>query len=343
MTGAADGDLRALVPDHQRDAVTEALRGAFGAAQIDAVRVLSGGVSGALILQITTGRRDSVLRIEPERIAQNHRERHFAAMSAAAAAGAAPAVHYCDAGSGVCVMDFVAARPLAEHPGGSLGLARALGELLAKVRSAAPFADYGPYPDLIRTLLESPTVSGRFPPSELSACHDGLARIAKALPWGRDQAPSHNDISPRNLLFDGQRLWLVDWELAWLNDPLADLAIATTELAAGEALEIAILDASFGRAPDAALLARLAVTRLLTRLAYGAIVFDSLPVEADSLADALTPEGFREAIAAGRIAPGSRDIAAAFARMSLAEFERGVRAPHFSNLLLRAADAEIPQ
>lgn len=340
---SAAGDFHALIPDHRRDGATDALRRALGTTQFDAAQVLSGGVSGALILRLTTGTRDCVLRIEPERIARHHRERHFAAMSAAAEAGAAPAVHFCDADAGVCVMDFVAAQPLASHPGGPVGFARALGELLAKVRGAAPFTDFGSYPDLVGTLMAGLTASGRFPASELDACHQGLARIAGGLTWNEARASSHNDISPRNLLFDGARLWLVDWELAWLNDPLADLAIATTELAVGEALEIELLDASFGRAPDKALLARLAVTRLLTQLAYGAIVFDSLPVEPDSLANALTQEGFRRAVAEGHVTPGSRDIAAAFARMSLAEFTRGVSAADFADTLRRAADAEIPR
>ena len=154
-------------------------------------------------------------------------------------------------------------------------------------------------------------------------------------------ASTHNDVSPRNLIFDGARLWLVDWELAWLSDPLVDLAIASTELAAGAALEHELLASSFGREPDAALLARLEVTRLLTRLAYGVIVFDSLPQTPDSLALALTPDGFRAAITKGRLAPGSRDIAAAFARMSLAEFIRGVEAPGFSELLARAGQATV--
>jgi aminoglycoside phosphotransferase (APT) family kinase protein len=60
---------------------------------------------------------------------------------------------------------------------------------------------------------------------------------------------SHNDPNPRNLLFDGIRLWLVDWELASRNDHLFDLAIATTEIADTPDLETALLTAAFGRAP----------------------------------------------------------------------------------------------
>jgi thiamine kinase-like enzyme len=36
---------------------------------------------------------------------------------------------------------------------------------------------------------------------------------------------SHNDSIPSNILFDGDRLWLIDWESAYRNDPLVDVAI----------------------------------------------------------------------------------------------------------------------
>lgn len=336
-----DRSLAALVPEHHHAEVDVALAAVFGARRPEHAELLHGGVSGALIVRLTLDSSYSVLRLEPTRIALEHRERHFAAMTAAAEAGAAPAVWFADAETGVSVMNFVPARPLGEHPGGPLGLARALGVLLARVRGAAPFADFGPYPALIGGLLASPTVSGRFPDADIERCREGLARISGALTWDQPQVSTHNDVSPRNLLFDGARLWLVDWELAWRSDPMVDLAIASTELTAGEALERALLSASFGRAPDKALLARLAITRLLTRLAYGAIVFDSLPPTPDRLADALTPEGFRAAITGGHLAPGSRDIAAAFARMSLAEFLRGVEAREFGELLARAGQATV--
>ena len=337
----ADQVLGALLPKHQFAPACAALRAHLAGATLDKVEPLSGGVSGARILRVSAGGRDVVLRAEPDRIALEHRQRHFAAMTAAAEMGAAPAVWHADSETGICVMDFVPARPLAEHPGGPVGLARDLGRLLAKVREASRFADYGPYPELIGTLLSGLAVNGRLSERDLAPCRDGLARIASAMAWDGPQVASHNDVSPRNLMSDGARLWLVDWELAWLSDPLVDLAIASTELAVGDALERELLAASFGRAPDRALLARLAVTRLLARLAYGVIVFDSLPPAPDSLDGALTPDGFRAAVAEGRLAPGSRDIAAAFARMSLADFARGVAAPTFADTLLAAADAKI--
>ena len=34
----------------------------------------------------------------------------------------------------------------------------------------------------------------------------------------------HNDLLPANLLDDGSRMWLVDWDYAGWNSPLFDLA-----------------------------------------------------------------------------------------------------------------------
>ena len=45
----------------------------------------------------------------------------------------------------------------------------------------------------------------------------------------------HNDLLPANLIDDGQRLWLIDWEYSGAGHPLFDLAHAST--AAGLTLE----------------------------------------------------------------------------------------------------------
>src|SRR5580704_10083036 len=103
------------------------------------MRLLQGGVSGAMIWRINFGGRPFVLRLEPERIALHDRERGYACMCTAAAAGVAPAVLYADAASGVAIMDFVAGRPLSEHPRGPAGLVQDLGTLIARLHASAPF------------------------------------------------------------------------------------------------------------------------------------------------------------------------------------------------------------
>ena len=54
---------------------------------------------------------------------------------------------------------------------------------------------------------------------------------------------------PDNMLFDGSRLWLVDWEAAFQNDRYADLAVAANMLVANETEERIYLQEYFGAPP----------------------------------------------------------------------------------------------
>ena len=333
-----------MIPEARHDAVRTALQAVFGAGAVGDLDPIRGGVSGALILRFDVHDRSYVLRIEPERTARHHRQRGFACMTAAAAAGAAPAVHYADPTTGVAIMDFVSGRPLAEHPGGPMGLVRALGALIARVQATPLFPILADYPEAIGGMLAS--LGSRrefFAPGDLDPHTEGLARIRAALPWDSSSLVScHNDPNPRNILFDGERVWLVDWELAYGNDPLVDIAILTTDLAETPELEDALLESAFGSTPSDALRARLGVIRLLTRLFYGCVVLDSLVGVLRSVPDvsvtARTPAAFRSAVAEGRLPSGTAETAYAFAKMSLTAFIDGLAAPGFDEMLKRVQD-----
>ncbi len=324
-----------LIPEVRRSDVQSALSVTFGRGAVGGVRPISGGVSGAQILHFEAQGRSYVLRVEPERVALHDRRRGFACMAQAAAAGVAPPLHYADPGAGVAIMDFVAGRPLVEHRGGSVGVVRELAGLVTQVQTRTEFPLIGDYPDMIAAMLASLSRSGLFPSGALEPHAQGLARIRAALPW--DAAllvSSHNDPNPRNILFDGNRLWLIDWELAFRNDPLVDLAILTTDLAEAPELEEALLEAALGRAPDRYLRARLQVMRLLVRLSYGCVVLEGFAGSTvDPGLEAFTPTGFRAAVADGRLRSGSPETAYAFGKMSLAAFVQGLAAPGFDEVL----------
>jgi aminoglycoside phosphotransferase (APT) family kinase protein len=325
-----------VVPEPRRDAVRSAFREVFGNRSVGDLQPISGGVSGAAISQFEVGDRPYLLRLEPERIALPDRERGFFCMTAAAAAGVAPPVHHADPAAGVAIMDFIPGRPLGEHPGGMAGMVRELGDLTARVRATEPFPIIGDYPQIIGALLAKLEASGHFAPGVLAPHAEGLARIQADYPWDASaRVSSHNDPNPRNILFDGARLWLIDWELAFRNDPLADVAILTTEFAQTPELEDVLLEAAFGRAPDGALRDRLQVMRLLTRLFYGAIVLENFTQAPAPAMETFTPDGFRAAVADGRLASGAPETAYAFGRMSLRAFADGLATPGFDEVLER--------
>lgn len=75
---------------------------------------------------------------------------------------------------------------------------------------------------------------------------------------------SHNDMNPTNVLWDGQRVWLVDWTAAGLTHPYYDLAVAAMFLRLDDAVALDLL----GRQEGTALTPAQAETfRALRRLA----------------------------------------------------------------------------
>ena len=63
---------------------------------------------------------------------------------------------------------------------------------------------------------------------------------------------AHNDLLPANVLDDGARLWLIDWDYAGFNDPLFDLANLAANFGLSTARERDMLRLYFDAPPDSA-------------------------------------------------------------------------------------------
>jgi len=86
-----------------------------------------------------------------------------------------------------------------------------------------------------------------------------LMRIAEELEemvGSVDIVYGHNDLLPSNLLDDGARLWLIDWDYAGFNSPLFDLANLCSNNELELESEIWLLEAYFERRADDDLLRR---------------------------------------------------------------------------------------
>lgn len=77
---------------------------------------------------------------------------------------------------------------------------------------------------------------------------------------------AHNDLLAANLIDDGRRLWLLDWEFGGLGDPLFDLANLASNNGLSEAAEAAMVSAYVGGEPDGALFRRYAALRAASLL-----------------------------------------------------------------------------
>lgn len=329
-------DLLDVVPEAHRATAGSALAQAFGAGRAQALRPTSGGASAALVYSVEAQGRSYLLRMETRRDAMRN-PHQYACMQTAADAGIAPPLRHADDAAGVAIMDLLPRQPLDQYPGGPVALAQALGDLATRLQATPAFPFLIDYRDLVAHLLAGLIASGRFAPGLLDPHVAGLAEIREAYPWDAAAlVSSHNDPNPSNVLFDGQRLWLIDWETAYRNDPFADVAIFANDLAPTPEQEAALLRAWLGRAPDAMARARLTVMRQVTRLYYAGIIFAvALRGGGPQIKSLCAPDpaAFKAEVEARGLTPGSAWALETLAIMCLAGFQQAFLTPAFRDAL----------
>ncbi len=256
-------------------------------------------------------------------------------MRAAAEAGIAPPLLYADPDAGVSIMAFVEGRALDDFPGGAKALARALGTLAARLQATPVFPAVADYPSIVGGLLDRLQAAGLYG-ALLDPYRDGFERLRAAYPWdGSGLVSSHNDSHPGNVLFDGDQLWLIDWETAYRNDPTVDLAIMTMYRAGTPDLQEALLQAWRGRPSDPMLRARVFLMRQFVKLFYGCAnglyLCETNPglVETDMAAP--SPAAFSAAIRAGRLIQNSPEAQRVGGKVALRTFLESVKSRAFDD------------
>jgi len=268
-----------MIPAQKSAAVARALQQVFSTNQPDDIRQLTKGQTQALVFAISVRGSHYLLRINmhPHSIGP---QRYFACMSSAAQAGLAPRVLYTSAEDEIVITDFVDEVPFAADD----ALAHMPG-VLRQLHGLPFFPDAPAHLNTTCTLLlnSGPAVEGfhaAFQKAVQAAnavsaetCRQLLAlhaELAAACPRNpSDLVSCHNDLfKPDNVLFDGKRVWLVDWEAAFRNNRYADLAVAANLLVADDQQEHAFLTRYFNREPTPKELASLFLMRQLAHLFY---------------------------------------------------------------------------
>jgi len=174
------------------------------------------------------------------------RAREHACTAAAHDSRVAPRVVAFLEPAGVLVSRFVVGRAPSEEAMRRPGMLRRVAHTLRRYHDGRSFPGvFSPF-HAVRDYVAVASANGAPLPERLDGMLEWAARLEEVLESPDGPRPCHNDLLPGNLLDDGERLWIIDWEYAAMGDPFFDLGNFAAHHQLSDSLEHTLLHAYAG-------------------------------------------------------------------------------------------------
>jgi len=211
------------------------------------------GLSGAGVYAVTAARGEFVLRVQAAGGDQAIFARQVRLLRRVAEAGIAPAVIHVDETAQAVLSMRIPGRPLGAALGDPAQRPRAVASVIDGLRAlhALEPADVVPSDPVgfARAAWQAQRTRPGFP-SWAAALEPILQAATAVLARAPHRVVSHNDVNPGNILWDGARAWLVDWEVAGLNHAHYDLAVFAMFLRLDDDSAFGLVERHDGAPPD---------------------------------------------------------------------------------------------
>lgn len=289
------------------------------------------GLSGAGVYAVTTSRGAYVLRVQPPELAEDNFIQQLRVMRRAAEAEIAPRLVHVDEAARAVVSERVQGMPVSAALANPADRPRVLGSVIEQLRRLHALDTTGitrqePLP-YTRKIWEAQRARPGFPAwaSDLGPIFGAIAPLLEA---DARFTLNHNDVNPGNVLWDGTRAWLIDWEACGVGHPYFDLACLALFLRLDEATAFALAERHDGVSLTDASRASFRALRKLAGLHCGLNILgaakDLSGGTAASIAEAPTLAACYEGMFSGRLPLQSQAGLLAFGQALLA---LGVTAP----------------
>jgi aminoglycoside phosphotransferase (APT) family kinase protein len=211
---------------------------------------IAAGLSGAGVHRVATaGGRTFVLKTSGHQETLDRWRDRLQIQRLAAGAGLAPRVVHADEERRSVVTEFVVDRSFAAfymEPGTHEAALARLGGTIRRLHALEPPVEMEAADPVGHLRVIATALAGFAVPSFVAAAIERV--LSNAPPVDRPLVLSHNDVNPTNLVWDGDRLLLLDWDTAAPNDAFYDLASVAVFLRMDDAKCQKLL-ASYGHAP----------------------------------------------------------------------------------------------
>ncbi len=232
---------------------------------------LAGGLSTSSVYKIIANGRPYVLKLDAP--VSNTSISGSGHLRLAADAGIAPPLYHQDTATGISISGYIDNKPIRSSFAPdklAIGLAHTIrrAHLLSCQRNADDLLS------IIDGLIGIFKQSGILRAPEFDECFGYFDKVRTAYPWqDADKVFSHNDLNPNNILCDGEKIWIIDWDVASVNDRYIDLANAANYFIHTPQDEKIFLETYFDGRLDDSKISRFFIMRQVCRIIYAMLMF----------------------------------------------------------------------
>lgn len=230
-----------MIPSDRLPGVMRAIECIWPGTVLEKVAVCSSG-SNSIILKLTLDNNTYILRVMDFIDDLSGRQNQIICLKKAAELGLGPGCLYENAEDGVLITEFIASQQIIKTKTWFSEIANSLKLLHQDQTFPLPHQPLFPYMDVLAGRLRDEKLS-----SYLNHYLDKIDEIKVRLTPHLELTSCHNDLNFSNLLFNGERTYLIDWEAAGLEDPFFDLAMVCNEFACNDADRAYFIGQYFGR------------------------------------------------------------------------------------------------
>jgi thiamine kinase-like enzyme len=217
---------------------------------------------------------DYLLRIDGPADGLRDPVRHYACLKIASEAGVTPRLIYADAASGVAITGFIQTKSQAPKTTNAAVL-QSVATAVRDLHAAPLFPPLIDYLKGVDILIRRCQATGILEKRTVEKLLKFYGELAAAYPRRKlDVVSSHNDLNPGNLLFQKNKVWIIDWEAAFAADRYVDLAAITNFFTENEVEREIVLRTYFGAAVTDYQRARLFLMQQANRIFYAMVTFN---------------------------------------------------------------------
>jgi thiamine kinase-like enzyme len=324
---------QSIVPPNKRSTVEKALRQTFPKADVFDISLLGGGLSASPVFKIIVDAQPYVLKLDNTSYDLTGAYKN---MEMASKAGIAPQLLYLDLKDGVTITPFIENKPLRAVFPTPEALLSGLAQTIRSIHAMPPIPTQNSLKHIIASLIQQAKASPIYTDAIFEDIFDYFDVLQSAYPFDDpDKVTSHNDLNPNNLICDGQKIWVVDWGAAFLNDRYVDLAIAANFFVDNQEQEQLLLNTYFGGTVTPYQQARFFAMRQICRLIYAITMLrlgynaEAMELIADPAFQSVTLQQVGELMRDGKLSISSSRGQWYFAKASINEALRDMRSPRF--------------